>query len=162
MKTAIEIEINGIIHKHLVPNNITLLKFLREYVGLKGAKNGCGTGHCGACTVLLEGKPVKSCIVKVTKANGLKVKTIEGLAIQGKLSDIQEAFLDYGAVQCGYCTPGMIMRAEGLLSENPNPTVKDVKLAIAGNLCRCTGYQKIVDAVLATAKQRRAKEKLEE
>ena len=161
MERIIEIEINGILYKHQVPDNLTLLEYLREYVGLKGAKNACGTGHCGACTVLLEGKPVKSCIVKAVKAHGLKVKTIEGLAIQDKLSDIQEAFLEYGAVQCGYCTPGMIMAAEGLLSENPNPTMEDVKYAIAGNLCRCTGYQKIVDAILATAKKRRTEKKQE-
>lgn len=155
MTKDVVIFVNGKEHHETLPVNMSLLKYLRENLGLTGVKEGCGSGDCGACTVLLNGKPVSSCIVLAVEADGCHVTTIEGLGKDGKMSDLQQAFLKHGAVQCGFCTPGMIMTSEGLLDENPNPNETEVRRALAGNLCRCTGYERIVDAVMDVAEKRR-------
>ena len=129
----------------------TLLDVLRDQLELTGAKKGCDRGDCGACTVLLDGKPIVSCTTLAVQANGRRVTTIEGLMSEGHPHPLQQAFVDHGAVQCGFCTPGMVLAAKALLDENPSPTEDDVREAIAGNLCRCTGYAKIVEAVLSVA-----------
>jgi carbon-monoxide dehydrogenase small subunit len=147
MKKIIELKVNGEPVEAAVDPNRTLLQFLREDLGLTGAKHGCGLGDCGACTVILDGKPVNSCLVLAIQANGREVLTIEGVADNGKLHPIQQAFVDKGAIQCGFCTPGMILSAKSLLDENPRPTEVEIRTAISGNLCRCTGYQKIVEAI---------------
>jgi carbon-monoxide dehydrogenase small subunit len=134
-----------------VPVNRTLLQLIREDLGLTGTKEGCGEGDCGACTVLLDGKPVNSCLVLAVEADGREVVTVEGLARGGKLHPLQQAFIDEGAVQCGFCTPGMLMAAKGLLDENPHPTEAEIRQGIAGNLCRCTGYVRIVRAIQKAA-----------
>ncbi len=131
----------------------TLLDVLRDDLELTGTKKGCDRGDCGACTVLLDGKPVTSCMMLAVQADGRRVMTIEGLRTDGKLHPLQQAFVDYGAVQCGFCTPGMLLAAVALLEENPHPTEAQVRGAIAGNLCRCTGYAKIVDAVLSVSER---------
>ncbi len=148
-------EINFMLNNEAVSAEVepqwTLLYLLREVLGLKGSKEGCGYGECGACTVILDGKAVNSCILPALEAEGRNVTTIEGLASKdGKLSRLQEAFVDQGAVQCGFCTPGMIMSAHALLLENPNPTDEEIKESVEGNLCRCTGYVKIFDAIRLT------------
>jgi carbon-monoxide dehydrogenase small subunit len=148
---SMELKVNGGIYKISIKPNETLLDVLREKIGLTGSKKGCDTGECGACTVLLDGRPVSSCLMLAIDAKGKDILTIEGMAENGKLHPLQEKFLDEGAVQCGYCTPGMILSAKALLSENPNPTELEIKGAIAGNICRCTGYAKIVSAVSAAA-----------
>lgn len=125
-----------------------LVEVLRDQLELTGTKVACGEGECGACTVLLDGVPVNSCLVPALKTQGREVRTVEGLASLGELHPLQKAFIEHGAVQCGYCTPGMLMSAKALLDRNPNPTEEEVRLAISGNLCRCTGYAKIVEAVL--------------
>ena len=125
----------------------TLSHVLRNILKLTGTKEGCGQGECGACTVLLNGKPVNSCIIYMPQVNGQEVTTIEGLAADGKLDPLQQSFIDHGAIQCGYCTPGMILAAKALLLENPAPTREEIKESISGNLCRCTGYKKIIDAI---------------
>jgi carbon-monoxide dehydrogenase small subunit len=125
-----------------------LVEVLRDQLELTGTKVACGEGECGACTVLLDGQPVNSCLVPALKAQGREVMTVEGLAPLGKLHPLQKTFVEHGAVQCGYCTPGMLMSAKALLDHNPNPTEEEVRLAISGNLCRCTGYAKIVEAIL--------------
>ncbi|MCR4402888.1 MAG: (2Fe-2S)-binding protein [Firmicutes bacterium] len=141
-----------------VPATRTLLDFLRDDLGLTGAKEGCGKGECGACTVLVDGKPVNSCLMLAYQADGRRVETIEGLEHDGRLHPIQEAFVSEGAVQCGFCTPGMIMSAKALLDSNPNPTREEVLRAISGNLCRCTGYAKIIKAIeVAAARLRMAR-----
>jgi carbon-monoxide dehydrogenase small subunit len=145
------ITVNGESHSLDVQPNKTLLEFLREDLGLVGAKEACDTGGCGACTVLLDGKPVYSCLVLALDGQGKEVLTIEGLAPDGQLHPLQQAFMDQGAVQCGFCTPGMILTAKALLDENPKPTEAEVRAAIAGNICRCTGYVKIVNAILAVS-----------
>ncbi|MEW5898469.1 MAG: (2Fe-2S)-binding protein [Bacillota bacterium] len=143
----------------LVAPNRRLLDILREDLGLTGTKEGCGEGECGACTVLLNGRPVNSCLVLAPEAAGQQITTIEGLAADGRLHPIQEAFLEAGAVQCGFCTPGMILAAKALLDENPRPDGQAIKTAISGNLCRCTGYVKIMEAIrLAAAKMARVGE----
>jgi aerobic-type carbon monoxide dehydrogenase small subunit (CoxS/CutS family) len=125
-----------------------LVEVLRDQLELTGTKVACGEGECGACTVLLDGKPVNSCLVPALKAQGREVLTVEGLAPLGELHPLQKTFVEHGAVQCGYCTPGMLMSAKALLDHNPSPTEDEVRLAISGNLCRCTGYAKIVEAIL--------------
>jgi carbon-monoxide dehydrogenase small subunit len=147
MKKIIQLTVNGEPVEVAVEPNITLLQLLREELFLTGAKHGCGLGDCGACTVILDGKPVNSCLVLAVQANGGSVLTIEGLAENGSLHPIQQAFVDKGAIQCGFCTPGMILSAKALLDENPRPTEVEIRTAISGNLCRCTGYQKIVEAI---------------
>lgn len=128
-----------------------LVEVLRNQLELTGTKVACGEGECGACTVLLDGVPVNSCLVPALKAQGREVMTVEGLSPLGDLHPLQRAFVEHGAVQCGYCTPGMLMSAKALLDHNPNPTEEEVRLAISGNLCRCTGYAKIVEAVKAAS-----------
>lgn len=152
MKTLIQITVNGELKQEAVEANTTLTQFLREDLELTGTKHGCGLGDCGACTVLLDGRPVNSCLVLAVQANGREVLTIEGLAENGKLHPIQQAFVDCGAIQCGFCTPGMILSAKALLDQNPKPTEQEIRTAISGNLCRCTGYQKIVEAIMAASK----------
>ena len=137
----------------------SLLDFLRKDLGLTGAKKGCGEGECGACTVLLDGKPVNSCIVPVMKAQGSNILTIEGLAEAGELHPIQEAFIEAGAVQCGFCTPGVILSAKSLLEEFENPSQEEVKEALSGHLCRCTGYLQFYDALKLAAEKIAEKKK---
>jgi carbon-monoxide dehydrogenase small subunit len=150
MKRKIHLTVNGFPCELEVDARRTLLEVLRENLELKGTKEGCGLGECGTCTVLLDGKPVRSCITLAVQANGRKVTTVEGLeASDGTLHPIQQAFIEHGAIQCGFCTPGMILSAKALLDENSHPSEIDVRRAISGNLCRCTGYQKIVEAILA-------------
>ena len=136
-----------------VPAKATLLDVLREDIGLIGAKRGCDMAVCGSCTVLIDGMAVPSCSMLAVKAKGKRITTIEGLAVGGRLHPLQEAFINYGAIQCGYCTPGMILAAKALLDENPNPTEEEIRKGIMGNLCRCTGYVKIVEAIQAVAKK---------
>lgn len=149
MKQLMEFKVNGECYEVAVEPNRTLLEVLCEVLGLSGTKLGCNEGDCGACTVLLDGKAVCSCLTLAVEAQGKEIITIEGLASNGKLHPIQQAFIDHFAVQCGYCTPGMIISAKALLDENPDPTEDEVRRALQGNLCRCTGYVKIVEAVLA-------------
>jgi aerobic-type carbon monoxide dehydrogenase small subunit (CoxS/CutS family) len=138
------------------PAQISLLQLLRDYVGLTGTKEGCGVGECGACSVLLDGKLVNSCLVLAPQAGGRNVVTIEGVrGADGGANDLQQNFIDHGAVQCGYCIPGMVLAGEALLAKTLAPTRADIREAISGNLCRCTGYQQIVDAIEATAAERR-------
>jgi len=148
---SIELLINGESYAVSVKPNETLLDVIRDKVGLTGTKKGCDTGQCGACTVLLEGKPVPSCLVLAVDAKDKDIQTIEGLAVEGRLHPLQEAFVKEGAVQCGYCTPAMILTAKALLDTNSSPTEREIKEAIAGNLCRCTGYVKIVQAIASVA-----------
>jgi carbon-monoxide dehydrogenase small subunit len=150
-KRAAEFIINGSPHELLVEPQMTLLELLRAKLGFTGTKYGCGTGDCGACTVLVEGKPTLSCSTLAITVRDKNIITIEGLAEGNRLHPIQKSFVDYGAIQCGYCTPGMILTAKALLDENPNPTKEEAKDALAGNLCRCTGYVKIIGAVLGAA-----------
>jgi carbon-monoxide dehydrogenase small subunit len=151
MRRIVRITINGLLREVAVPANRTLLDLLREDLDLTGTKHGCGEGDCGACTVLLDGEPVNACLVLAAEAEGREVTTIEGLASGALLHPVQQAFVDAGAVQCGYCTPGMVLVAAALVARNPSPTESDVRHAISGNFCRCTGYQKIVEAVLAAS-----------
>lgn len=153
MKIPIRLKINGETCEGNVKSSTTLLELLRDELGLTGTKKGCDTGQCGACTVILDGKTVNSCLVLALDANGREVTTIEGLAKGGRLHPLQESFIQEGAVQCGYCTSGMILSAKALLDENPKPTAEEVKGAIEGNLCRCTGYGRIVQAVLKAAER---------
>jgi carbon-monoxide dehydrogenase small subunit len=129
----------------------TLLETLRDKLGLTEVKNSCGEGECGSCTVLLDGKPVVSCLMPAVQADGRRITTITGLSGNGKLHPIQRKFIEHDAVQCGYCTPGMVLSAKALLDNNPNPTEEEAKIAISGNICRCTGYQQIVEAIMAAA-----------
>jgi aerobic carbon-monoxide dehydrogenase small subunit len=152
MKKTIQLTINGEPVETAVSTNQTLVQFLRDDMGLTGTKHGCGLGDCGACTVLMDGKAVNSCLVLAIQADGTDILTIEGLAENGKLHPLQQAFVDKGAIQCGFCTPGMILSAKALLDEKPNPSELEIRTAISGNLCRCTGYQKIVQAVDEAAK----------
>ena len=147
MKKELHITVNGDAHHLLVDTGRTLLDVIREDIGLTGTKNGCGAGECGACTVLLDNEPVNSCLVLAHEAEGRDVLTIEGLAAGGVLHPIQEAFVSQGAIQCGYCTPGMVMSTKALLDRNPDPTREEILRGLRGNLCRCTGYVKIVEAV---------------
>jgi carbon-monoxide dehydrogenase small subunit len=158
MKTLISLVVNGESVESAVDPNVTLLQFLREDLGLTGTKHGCGLGDCGACTVIMDGQPVNSCLVLAVQANGREILTIEGLAENGKLHPIQQAFVEKGAIQCGFCTPGMILSAKALLAEKPKPTEQEIRMAISGNLCRCTGYQKIVEAIQEAAKSIEATE----
>jgi aerobic-type carbon monoxide dehydrogenase small subunit (CoxS/CutS family) len=147
MKQVITLEINGELHELAVAPSATLLQVLREELDLLGTKNACDVGGCGCCTVLLDGRAVYSCMVFVMAAQGKHITTIEGLPKDGKLDPLQEAFIQAGAVQCGYCTCGMILTAKAFLSSTQSPSDQEIRQAIAGNLCRCTGYHKIVDAI---------------
>jgi aerobic carbon-monoxide dehydrogenase small subunit len=152
MKKEMTFTLNGESVAMEVDATWTLLYLLREVLELTGTKLGCGYGECGACTVIMDGKAVNSCLLPVLEAEGRSVTTIEGVAnSDGSLSPIQQAFVDHGAVQCGFCTPGMIMSAKALIDENPKPSEEEIKEGIEGNLCRCTGYVKIIDAVKSVA-----------
>jgi aerobic carbon-monoxide dehydrogenase small subunit len=150
-KIKLEITVNGVKHSLKVDPNLRLLDLIREELDLTGTKEGCGIGECGACTVILDGKAVNSCLILAGQCAGREVVTIEGLSDGEKLHPLQQAFLDHGAVQCGFCTPGMILSAAALLREQPSPSEDEIRVAISGNLCRCTGYTQIVEAVQAAA-----------
>ena len=147
----VKITVNVKHYEISVPPWRTLLEIIREDLKLTGTKEGCGLGECGACTVIMDGKIVNSCLVLATEADGKQITTIEGLTDGDKLHPIQQAFVDHGGLQCGFCTPGMIMSAKALLDENPTPTEDEIKRGIAGNLCRCTGYTKIIESIKAAA-----------
>jgi len=149
----LNLKVNGKSYVLDVPDNMTLLEVLRDRLGLLSVKQGCGKGECGACTVILNGAAVTSCVVLAAQAQGADILTLESLAKDGELHPLQQSFMDEGAVQCGFCTPGMIMASKALLDEKPNPTEQEIKEAISGNLCRCTGYVKIVKAVETAAKK---------
>ena len=148
-KELLELTVNGEVQEVAVKPNDTLLEVVRDKLGLIGTKEACGVGECGACTVLMEGRPVLSCLTLALDATGQEVTTIEGLSTGEDLDPIQESFIQYGAVQCGFCTPGMILTAKELLGRDKNPDEAEIREAISGNLCRCTGYAKIVEAVQA-------------
>lgn len=149
---SIKLNVNGQEYELSVPPHRTLLEVIREELGLTGTKEGCSLGECGACTVIMDGKTVNSCLVLASEADGKSIITIEGLANGDKLHPIQQAFIDHGGFQCGFCTPGMIMSAKALLDANPHPTEAEIKKAISGNFCRCTGYTKIIESIKAAAK----------
>ena len=151
-KSEIHLRVNGVLYQLWIDPHRTLLEVLREKLFLTGTKEGCGLGDCGACTVIIDGKPILSCITLAVEVNGKDVYTIEGLAEGEMLDPLQDAFMKYGAIQCGFCTPGMIMTAKAFLAEKMNPTDSEIKKAIAGNLCRCTGYAKIIEAIKSVAK----------
>lgn len=153
MKRAVTLRINGERYDVLIEPATTLLEAVRNEAGLTGAKEGCGTGDCGACSMIVDGRLVTSCLMLALEAEGADITTIEGLARDGMLHPLQQAFIDRGAVQCGYCIPGMIMAGKALLDSNPSPSERDIRDALAGNLCRCTGYVKIVEAIAAAAER---------
>ncbi|MEE8415708.1 MAG: (2Fe-2S)-binding protein [Desulfobacterales bacterium] len=153
MKRALELKINGDTHDVLVSPNNTLLEVLRDKLGLTGTKRGCDLGSCGACTVLIDGEACLSCLILAVDAAGREILTIEGLAAGGDLHPLQRAFVEKGAVQCGFCTPGMILTAEAILGEEKYPTEDIIRKKMAGNLCRCTGYKKIVEAVISVSEK---------
>jgi carbon-monoxide dehydrogenase small subunit len=155
MNTLITCTVNGQEHTVLADSRDTLLDLLRERIGLTGTKEGCGNGNCGTCTVLIDGAAVNACLVLAREAPGRDIVTIEGLSSRGELHPIQRALVEHGGTQCGFCTPGIVLSAKALLDRNPAPTPHDVRHAIAGNICRCTGYDKIVDAIIAAARQAR-------
>ena len=148
----VELDVNGEMHTLAVEPHRTLLEVLRENLGLTGTKRGCDQGYCNACTVLINGKAVNSCLTLAVRAQWKKIVTIEGLAHNGLMHPIQDAFVQHGAIQCGFCTPGMILTAKALLDTNPNPSEIEIRKAISGNFCRCTGYVKIVEAIRAAAR----------
>ena len=153
MKQIIELSVNGESVEFAVEPQETLVEVLRDHLGLTGTKEACGTGECGSCTVLIEGKPILSCLTLAIDCCDKDIVTIEGIAEGDQVSPVQQAFLDSGAIQCGFCTPGMVLSSEVLLKENPNPQEKDIYKALEGNLCRCTGYNKIIEAVYKASKQ---------
>lgn len=153
LKVHITLKVNGKINQLSLPSSTTLLEALRDHLGYTGVKEGCGKGECGACTVLIDGKPVNSCLMLALQAEGKDIFTIEGLSSNGP-TPLQRAFVEEGAVQCGYCTPGMVLSLTALMNQNPFPTEEEIKEAISGNLCRCTGYLKIVQAVKKTISKR--------
>ena len=155
MKQDIVLNVNGIQYNINIETHRTLVEVLRDTLGLTGTKKSCNEGECGACTVLMDGKPVASCLVLAVAAQGKEITTIEGLSHGEQLDPVQEAFVKHTAIQCGFCTPGMVMAAKAFLDENPRPTPAEVRKAISGNLCRCTGYQQIVDAIMAAAETKR-------
>jgi aerobic carbon-monoxide dehydrogenase small subunit len=157
MNKKIQFSLNGKSITREVPSHRLLLDLLRDEIGLTGTKEGCGTGDCGACTVIMNGKPVNSCLVLSGELDGVDVTTIEGLKIGPELHAIQKAFIQDGGAQCGYCTPGMLMMSKALLDENPDPSEEDIRFALSGNLCRCTGYAKIIQAVQDAAATMRSK-----
>jgi carbon-monoxide dehydrogenase small subunit len=154
---TITVTVNGLKEYLDVPSSMTLLHMLREKLALTGTKNGCEAGECGACTVLVDGEPVNSCMMLAVEADGREVTTVEGLADEGQLSALQEAFVAHNGVQCGFCTPGMLISAHALLERNPHPTEDEIREALVGNLCRCTGYVRIIQAVQAAAEKGGAK-----
>jgi len=159
---TVSFRINGEPQVVQVEATTTLLELIRDRLHLTGTKEGCGIGECGACTVLMDGLPVTACLVLAVEAEGASIETFEGETVDGQLSILQQAFIDAGAVQCGFCTPGMILSARALLRRSPEPTDEEIVEAIAGNLCRCTGYESIIRAVAVAAKRGRAQRLLEE
>ncbi|MEM2890214.1 MAG: (2Fe-2S)-binding protein [Candidatus Hadarchaeum sp.] len=153
-KYPLEFKVNGKKYSVEVNPNMTLLRLLRS-LGFTEVKSGCEKGDCGTCAVLMDGEPVNSCLTLALQAQGKEITTVKGLGTMEKLHPVQEAFVKYGAIQCGFCTPGMVITAKAFLEKNPNPTREEIREAISGNLCRCTGYQKIVDAIEAAAKKMR-------
>jgi carbon-monoxide dehydrogenase small subunit len=149
MKYSLSLQVNGEFYNLEIDAQRTLLDVIRNELALTGTKEGCGNGECGACTVLLDGHPVNACLVLALQAEGKEVLTIEGLGQEGALHPLQEAFISQGAIQCGFCTPGMVLSAKALLDRNPRPKENEIREALTGNLCRCTGYQKIIEAVLS-------------
>ena len=149
---GVSVTINGAVEEREVEARRLLVHFIRDDLGLTGTHIGCDTGNCGACTVLLDGAAVKSCMLLAVQADGATIETVESLAAEGELHPLQQAFSEHHALQCGYCTPGMLMSASALLATNPHPSEEDVRVAIQGNICRCTGYVNIVEAVQAAAK----------
>jgi carbon-monoxide dehydrogenase small subunit len=158
----ISLEVNGVVETQEVETTTTLLRFLRDQLDLTGTKEGCNEGECGSCMVLLDGRPVNSCLVLAVEADGATVTTIEGLSKDGALHEVQTAFLEHASIQCGFCTPGMVVTAVALLRENADPSEEEIRKALAGNLCRCTGYRQIVDAVRGAAAAMRRGERVPE
>lgn len=158
MSQLLRCTVNGEAVERMVEDDRTLLAFLREDLGLTGTKEGCGEGDCGACTVLVDGESVNSCLYLALLAEGRSITTIEGLERDGQMNEIQSAFIRHGAIQCGFCSPGMIMSAQHLLERNDAPTEEDIRRGLSGNLCRCTGYAKINQAVMLAAERKRGEE----
>ncbi len=156
MKKHVQTEINGEAVEFLCEPRQSLLEVLRDDLSLTGCKEGCNNGNCGACTVIMDGHPVNSCLVLAVEAEAAQIETVEGIAEQGQLDAVQQCFLEGAALQCGICTPGLIVTAKALLDKNPDPTEQEIRFALAGNLCRCTGYDKIIRAVQAAAQSRLA------
>ncbi len=152
----ITLTVNGEFEQVDVPSQMTLLQMLRDKLALTGTKNGCNAGECGACTVMVDGEAVNSCMVLAVECQGANVVTVEGLAKDGVLDPVQQAIINHGGVQCGFCTPGMLISARALLNRNPEPSEDDIRAALVGNLCRCTGYVRIIDAVQEAAKRQKA------
>ena len=153
MKQVIRLKVNGISYEVLISARDLLVDVLRKQIGFTGTKKGCGHGDCGTCTLLVNGKPILSCLTLAVSCQGKTVTTIEGLDQDGVLHPVQQSFVTHGAVQCGFCTPGMVLSAKALLDQNPNPTEEEIRRGLSGNLCRCTGYAKIIEAVEAAAKE---------
>ena len=153
MKTLLKCTVNGEEHSVLADTRDTLLDLLRDRVGLTGTKEGCGNGNCGTCTVLMDGVPINACLVLAVEVLGRSITTVEGLSADGVLHPLQQAIVEHGGTQCGFCTPGIVIAAKALLDENPRPSEAQIRHAIAGNLCRCTGYGKIVQAIAAVAQE---------
>jgi aerobic carbon-monoxide dehydrogenase small subunit len=153
MSKHISLNVNGQEYQLEVEPDELLVDALRDRLGLTGTKKGCGTGDCGACTVIMDGRPVTSCLVLAAAAEGRAIETVEGLAHGDQLHALQQSFLDYGAVQCGFCTPGLLMMAKHILDHNPHPSEDEVRAGIAGNLCRCTGYAKVVQAIMVAGER---------
>ncbi len=151
-RVTVSFKVNGKEYSPTIPFNVTLLDCLRDVLGITSPKECCGMGECGSCTVIMNGKTVNSCLILAVEAAGTEITTVEGLSSDGNLTPLQEAFIEAGAVQCGFCTPGMIMSAQYLLKQNPHPSEQEIKEGLSGNLCRCTGYVRIVDAVLKVSK----------
>jgi carbon-monoxide dehydrogenase small subunit len=151
----INVKINGGLEQVEVASNTTLLAMLRDKLAMTGTKNGCAAGECGACTILMNGEPVNSCMVLAVEADGAELVTVEGLAHEGELDVIQKTIIDKGGVQCGFCTPGILISAKALLTRNPHPSEMEIREALVGNLCRCTGYVRIIEAVQAAAEQQK-------
>ncbi len=156
-KQLITLQVNGETHEVAVQPSWTLLETVREQLRLTGSKEGCGTGDCGACSMIIDGRLITSCLMLAVQADGCRITTVEGLTRNGSLHPVQQAFVEKGGVQCGFCTPGMIMAASALLEGNPSPTLEEVREGLAGNLCRCTGYAKIYDSVMAASQAIRTK-----
>jgi aerobic carbon-monoxide dehydrogenase small subunit len=153
----INVSVNGELEQVTVPSNMTLMRMLRESLALTGTKNGCSAGECGACTVLMNGEPVNSCMVLAVECDGAEIITVEGLANDKQLDPVQETIIEAGGVQCGFCTPGVLVSARALLNRNSNPSEEDIREALVGNLCRCTGYIRIVESVQKAAKMKTSK-----
>ena len=152
-KHLISFTINGVEETHEVPSNMTLLTLLREQLNLTGVKSGCDAGECGACTVLMDGEPVNACLVLAVEVDGVNIRTVEGLESDGQLDPLQKAFIELTGTQCGFCTPGVLIQARALLDRNPEPTEDEIKSALRGNLCRCTGYTRIIESIQAVAQE---------